>query len=73
MSDSTAMKDRRIIIPFLLQKQILEQLHTNHMGIEKEGVGVLDEYEYRNQKCYKEMCHMPGISVDTPTREDTAI
>ena len=31
----TAMNDKCIIIPFLLQKQILEQLHNNHVGIEK--------------------------------------
>ena len=33
--DYTAMKGKRIIIPFPLQKQILQQLHSNHMGIEK--------------------------------------
>ena len=32
--DGIAMMGRRIIIPFLLQRQILEQLHSNHMGIE---------------------------------------
>ena len=30
-----AMKGKRIIIPFQLQRQILQQLHYNHMGIEK--------------------------------------
>ena len=30
-----AMKGKRIIIPSQLQKQILSQLHSNHMGIEK--------------------------------------
>ena len=30
-----AMKGTRIIIPFILQGQILWQLHSNHMGIEK--------------------------------------
>ena len=29
------MKGKRIIIPFLMQKQILHQLHSNHMGIKK--------------------------------------
>ena len=33
MTDGTAMKGKKIIIPFLLKKQILQQLH--HMGIEK--------------------------------------
>ena len=30
-----AMKGKRIIIPFLLQKQIPWQSYSNHMGIEK--------------------------------------
>ena len=29
------MKARSIIIPFLLQRQTLEQLQSNHMGIKK--------------------------------------
>ena len=33
--DGIVMKDKRIIIPFQLQKQILQQLHSNHMEIEK--------------------------------------
>ena len=33
--DGTAMKGRRIIICFLLQKQILQQLHSNNIGTEK--------------------------------------
>ena len=28
-------KDKRLIIPYLLQKQILQQLQNNHMNIEK--------------------------------------
>ena len=35
MIDGTVMKGKRIIIPFQLQKQILQQLHSNHMAIEK--------------------------------------
>ena len=35
MVDSIIMREKRVIIPFLLQKQILQQLHTNHMGIER--------------------------------------
>ena len=35
MIDGVAMKGKRIIIiPSQLQKQILSQLHSNHMGIE---------------------------------------
>ena len=33
--DSIAMKGIWIIIPYLLQRQILEWVHSNHMGIEK--------------------------------------
>ena len=35
MADDIVMKDKCIIIPFLLQKEVLEQLHSNHMGNEK--------------------------------------
>ena len=33
--DGVILKGRHIIIPTNLRHQILEQLHTNHMGIEK--------------------------------------
>ena len=32
MTDGVAMKGKQIIIPFTLQKQILDQLHSSHMG-----------------------------------------
>ena len=35
MIDVIVMKSKRVIIPFQLQKQILQQLHNNHVGIEK--------------------------------------
>ena len=35
MINSNAMKSKCIIIPYLLQRQILEQLHSSHMGTEK--------------------------------------
>ena len=35
MTDAFAMKSKQIIIPYILQKQILEQLHSNQKGIEK--------------------------------------
>ena len=35
MMDGIAMKGRKVKIPFLLQKQILQQLLSSHMGIEK--------------------------------------
>ena len=33
--DSVGMKGRCIIIPESLKQQVLDQLHVNHMGIEK--------------------------------------
>ena len=33
--DSIILKDKCIIIPHSLKEQVLNQLHTNHMGIEK--------------------------------------
>ena len=35
MINGITMKGKRIIIPFLSQKQILQQLHSNYMGMEK--------------------------------------
>ena len=35
MIDGVAMKGTQLIIPFSLQKNILDQLHSNHMGMEK--------------------------------------
>ena len=35
MFDCIAMKGKRITIPFQLQKEILQQVHSSHMGIEK--------------------------------------
>ena len=33
--DGVIMKGRCIVIPEVLQQQVLDQLHINHMGIEK--------------------------------------
>ena len=33
--DGVVMKGRQIVIPTVLKQQVLDQLHTNHMGIEK--------------------------------------
>ena len=44
-----AISDGIIIIPFSLQKQKLDQLHSNHMGRKDvapcKGVSILDQYE----------------------------
>ena len=34
MIDGIAMKGKRISIPYILQNQILLQVHSNHIGIE---------------------------------------
>ena len=41
MIDGMAVEGKQIIIPSQLQVQILRQLHTNYMGIEKtcESIG----------------------------------
>ena len=48
MIDCTAVKNQRIIIPFLLQKQILWQLHSNYMGIEKMSLFVCESVYWLN-------------------------
>ena len=35
MIDGVTVKDKEVIIPPQLQMQILKQLHSNHIGIEK--------------------------------------
>ena len=35
MINEIVIKSQHIIIPYLLQRQILDQLHSNHMIIEK--------------------------------------
>ena len=35
VKDGIVMKGRHIIIPERLKQQVLDQLHVNHMGIEK--------------------------------------
>ena len=34
--DRIVLKGRHIVIPTSLRQQVLDQLHTNHMGIEKK-------------------------------------
>ena len=74
MIDGFAMKGKRIIIHFLLQKQILQQLHGNHMGILKMRLlaceSILDKYQSWLQKHCKTVCHMHGIPTNTAIFED---
>ena len=44
MNDGIAMKCERIIIPFQLWKQILQQMCSNHMGIEKARLQACEWY-----------------------------
>ena len=44
--DGIIMKGIRIIIPFLLQKDILQQLHGSHMGIETLGSQCVIQYTW---------------------------
>ena len=50
MTDGIAMKGKRIIIPFSLQNQILEQLHINDMSIEKTRLLVRDSVYWVDMK-----------------------
>ena len=42
MIDAITMKGKWIIIPFIMQNQILAQLHSSHVGIEKTVLLVRD-------------------------------
>ena len=48
MMDGIAMKCKCIIIPCPLQKQILEWLHSSHMGIEKAYLLVIESVYWVN-------------------------
>ena len=48
MMNCVAVKGKCIIIPFTLQKQILDQLHSNHMWIEKMWLLVMDSLYWIN-------------------------
>ena len=58
MKEGIAVEGRIIIKPLLLQGQILEQLHSNHMDIEMmqlfEGVSMLGEYICRHENTIKQ-------------------
>ena len=40
--DGVILKGRYIVIPNVLQKQALEQLHINHMGMDKTKILVCE-------------------------------
>ena len=48
MFDGSAMNGKRTVIPFILQNQILEQLHSNHIGNEKISLLVRESVYWVN-------------------------
>ena len=54
--NGVAMKGKQIITPFSLQKQMLDQLHSNHMGIEKMQLFVRKSVYWINMNA--DMKHM---------------
>ena len=46
MNNSVVIRGKQIIIPFSLQKQILHQLHSKHMVIEKVQLLIARESVY---------------------------
>ena len=78
MIDGIAMKGKWIIITFMLQDQILEQLYSNQMGIEKTRVLARKsvywgQYECSHKKYCEAVCYMPGVSADTAIRQGDAL
>ena len=58
MIDGVILKGRCVVIPESLQKQVLEQLYVNHMGIEKTKPrahewNLVDNYQQWYWKAYK--------------------
>ena len=61
--DGVVMKGTQIVIPTVLKQQVLDQLHTNHMGIKKIKIThmqicLLVQHQYRYQKLYKKLHNM---------------
>ena len=54
MIDTHVMKGRHIIMPCLLQKWILELLHSKHMGIEKTCLHMKESIYWINMNAYIE-------------------
>ena len=48
MINGIAMKVRRIIVPFLLQRQILVQVQSQHIGIKKIRLLVKESVDWMN-------------------------
>ena len=57
------LKGRHIVIPTSLKQQVLDQLHTNHMGIEKMKLFTWESVYWYNinadiKEYIKKLCHM---------------
>ena len=48
MINGIAIKSKYIVIPGPLQKQILEQLHSNHIGIEETWLLIIESVYWIN-------------------------
>ena len=60
VTDGIIIKGKHIIVPCRLRKQVLEQLHTNHMGTEKYkitclGINLLAQHKCQYRKIHKTM------------------
>ena len=77
MINCITMKGERIITSFQLQKQILQQLHNNHIGIEKwclfTCISVQEEYEYGYWEYCQTVCYILRISANITMWEDNNI
>ena len=77
MINGMAMKNKHIIIPLALQKQILDQFHNNHIGIEKMQLLVRESVYWINMnadtECSQAMCHMLGVPVNTAPQKEHCI
>ena len=62
VTDGVILKGRHIIIPDNLKQQVLKQLHTNHMGIEKTKLLAHESVFWHNINAdietYKSLCYI---------------
>ena len=72
--DGIIMKGRHVIVPEMLKTQALEQLHINHMGIEKTKLLTHDSIYWVNInddiENFIKNCTTSYASADTTKRQD---
>ena len=71
--DSTIRKGRCIIIPKELWKQALEQLHSNHMGIEKTRILACESIYWMNMNACIENIKKCSTYLDVSTQSKERI